>query len=488
MSQEATAVKGASWALLTSSATRVIGMGGMLVLTRLLDPAVYGEVTLASIVVTTASIASLYGLSQHPLVRPKASLEEVYHAFVHFTLFGLAGMALTVWLGPRLSGFLQAPGLGAYLPGLAFAQLLDRAVQFLDRVETRRMKFRALGLQRLAGEIVYVGATLGLAALGWGGQCLVVGSIARATLKLLGLLYLSREAPWFRRVPITEQRSREVFAVGLPITLAWIANTGSRLWDNLLFARFFGPGPQAVYNTAYNIAEIPTLLVGVAIGDVLTALLGKSESAAARQAMLLRALRLLVLITAPLSVGLAAVAPVITAFFDDRWAAIAPMLAVLSLFAVLRPITWIGNAYLQVAGELRALTVLEISRALSVVLIIALLGARGPLWVCAGAGLAFSINALGFLYVLVRRCGFRARDLVGPLLPPLIACLPMGLAVNALHRVLSLPTSLTLAVEVLAGAIVFIPSALLLAPTSSRDLLGLLRKGLERRRGGEGTA
>ncbi|MFO0758747.1 MAG: oligosaccharide flippase family protein [Byssovorax sp.] len=478
--KEGKAVRGAGWALVTSALTRVLGMGGMLVLTRLLDPAVYGEVTLASIVVTTASIAALYGISQHPLVRPRASPEEVFHAAVYFMALGVLGLGLTVWIGPYCSGFLKAPGFAAYLPGLAVANLLDRAVQFLDRVATQRMHFRALGLQRLAGEIAYVGVTLVLAARGWGGQCLVWGSIARAALKLVALIVLLRDDRWARPVKLDRRHTREVLSAGVPITIAWIANTGSRLWDNLLFARFFGPGPQAVYNTAYNIAEIPTLLVGVAIGDVLTALLGRSETEAARQAMMLRATRLLLLITAPLSVGLAAVAPVITSFFDERWSAIAPMLALLSLFAVIRPITWIGNAYLQVANELRALTVLEVSRALSVVVIIALVGGRGPLWVCAGAGLAFSLNALGFHYVLVRRCGFRWRDVLVPLVPPIVACIPMGLAVTALHSRLALPPWLALIVEVGAGAAVFVPAAFLFAPTASRDLLGLLRGALRR--------
>ena len=477
MSQTTKAVRGAGWALATSTATRVIGMGGMLVLTRLLDPVVYGEVTLATVVITTASVVSLFGLSQHPLVRPRASPEEVFHAAFYFMTIGAVGLSLTVWLGPMLGVWLNAPGLGAYLPGIAVATFLDRAVQFLDRVQTREMRFRAIGLQRLAGEIVYVGATLGLAAAGFGGQSLVVGSIARAALKLVGLLVISRGLVWARPVRLNRASTREVFALGVPITIAWVANTGSRIWDNLLFSRFFGPGPQAVYNAAYNVAEIPTQLVGAAVGDVLTALLAKSDSAEARNAMLLRALRALMLITSPLSVGLAAVANVVAACFDARWAALGPMLAVLSLFAVIRPITWIGNAYLQVANHQRALSVLEIGRAVSLVVVIALLGGRGPLWVCAGAGIAVVLNAAAFLVVLVRRCGFGWAELLGALLPPVLACAPMGVAVVALDRVLHLPTALALLVEVLAGVVVFVPSALLLARAASKDLLSLLRSG-----------
>ena len=138
-------------------------MGGMLVLTRVLDPTVYGEVTLASIVVTTVSIASVYGMSQHLLVRPRAPSEEMFHAAFYFTAIGALALVLTVWLGPSIGAFLHAPGLAAYLPGLALATLLERAAQLPDRIQTRLMQLRALGLIRAAGEVVYVGGTLGLA-------------------------------------------------------------------------------------------------------------------------------------------------------------------------------------------------------------------------------------------------------------------------------------------------------------------------------------
>ena len=40
-----------------------------------------------------------------------------------------------------------------------------------------------------------------------------------------------------------------------------------------------------------------------------------------------------------------------------------------------------------------------------------------------------------------------------------------------------------LAIEVVAGAVCFVPSALILAPTGSRQLLRMVRNALQRRRG-----
>jgi PST family polysaccharide transporter len=75
--------------------------------------------------------------------------------------------------------------------------------------------------------------------------------------------------------------------------------------------------------------------------------------------------------------------------------------------------------------------------------------------------------------------------LLGKLLPPLIACVPMVAVVVAVRhgaRALGWPTGVSLALETAAGGLTYVGSALAIAREASRELLRLLRGALERKR------
>lgn len=466
---------------MTTMVTRFVGMGGMLVLTRLLDPHAYGEVTLATIVMATASYFCVYGMSQHILMRTGASPEEMFHATFYFTAVGVLGLGLTVLMGPLFGAWLGSPGMVQYLPGLAIANVMERSVLLRERVQTRLMSFRTPGLLRAGGEILFVVVTLVLAWFGVGGNALVIGTLARSMFKLVGFEIITKREDWVRPTRLNWAHTKEVFGFGVPITVAWLAAMGARVWDNLLFARYFGAGPQALYNTAYNLADIPTAIVGSSISDVLTAALAQGDAAPQRRPAVVRSLRLLMLVTAPLAIGLAAVAPAVSALFDERWSKLQGMLIALSLFAVARPLSWIGAAYLQIVNRPRMLTALEVAKAAMVVVFVWLIGDRSWLWLCVASGTAYVLNGLGFLYAVMKTEALGARELVAPLLMPVVACVPMGLAVVAFARYVHLSGVVALSAQIAVGVVVFIPSAFVIAPAAAKDALQLFKKGLLRR-------
>ena len=56
----------------------------------------------------------------------------------------------------------------------------------------------------------------------------------------------------------------------------------------------------------------------------------------------------------------------VDAFFDERWQGMAPLLAILSVMTVFRPMTWAPVAYLQAVHQTRLIMFLSFSRALMV--------------------------------------------------------------------------------------------------------------------------
>jgi len=480
------ATLGAVWTISTSVGSRTVGLAGTLLLTRFLAPDVYGEISLAAVIIQTAQTVSSCGLSQYLVSKPHEGREAAFHATFYFTLLGVLALGLAVIFREPLGLAIGAPGIARYIPGLALAGLLERVGTVQDRILVRDMRFREVGLLRSLGEVTYAVMTVALAWAGWGATAVIGGSIVRAAVRLLSLSLITPRREWLSPSRLTVARTRELFAFGLPMSVAVLAGFGSRRWDNLLFGGLFGEATAGLYNLAYNLADIPATQIGETIGDVLVPSFAQMDSDERRSAALLRSMRLLMLIVAPLALGLGTIAPTLTrALFDPRWAEVAPMLTLLSALSVVRPIGWIGASYLQVKNRPRAIMLLEITKTCGLLAAIVLLGRLGPLWACAAVGIAFALGSFGYFWIIRGTDGLPLRAQILPLLPPLLACAPMVLAVLAARRGIAAlggaPATLDLAAELLVGALVFVPSALLLAPTASRDLIGLLRTVLPRR-------
>jgi lipopolysaccharide exporter len=489
------AILGAIWSIGTGFGSRAVTLASTLLLTRFLAPAVYGEVSLAAVVVMTANMVSQCGLGQY-IVAKRAGREILFQATVISMSLGFAALALVVLLRDPLCASFGAPGAAAYLPWLGVAMAMDRIAFIPERVLLRDMRFRAASISRSLGEVVFGVGTVAFAALGHGGNAVVIATLLRSALKLLVALAVVDRREWLTPCRLDRATTKEFFRFGGPITVASVSELGSRRWDNLLMAALFGPAVAGMYNYAYNLADIPASQIGESIGDVLAPSLAEMEHHQRREA-LLRALTLVILVVCPLAVGLGTVAPtLVKTFFDARWEPIWPMLAILSMLSVVRPVAWMVAPYLQVESRPRTMMLLELSKA--AFLLIALVGLGllgGPLWACAAPGVAFTYNALSNLWVLKRidassRSGARAGLSIGgmlrPLLPPLLACGPMVGAVlgvrYGLGHASSIPKLGALALEMLAGALVFVPSAWILAPAASKELVRQVAGALAARR------
>ncbi len=406
------AVQGALWTVVTSTGARAVGVAGTLLVTRYLGPDEYGEVSLASVVVLTATTFSNCGLSQYIVSKPGAGRAATFHATFYFTLLGVVALGVALVLGGPLGALIQAPGIGRWLPGLACAALLERVATIQDRILVRDMRFRAVGLLRSLGEVVYSAVTVGLAAAGtgawWGGgNALVIGSIARSGVRLVALAAVTPRREWLSPSRITWQKTRELFTFGLPMSVASLAGFGSRRWDNFIFSHDFGQAAAGIYNLAYNLADIPATQIADTIGDVLVPSFAQMGNEERRKRAYLVSLRQMTLLVAPLAFGLGAVAPALTrTFFDRRWHGIGLELAVLSVLSAVRPIGWVAGSYLQVADRPRLIMILELCKTMSVLALMHLFAIGAPRlfgpdlgrfgagepWACAAVGLAFGLS------------------------------------------------------------------------------------------------
>jgi lipopolysaccharide exporter len=478
------ATRGAIWNVGASTGTRVIGLIGTLFMTRLLRPDVIGEVASAAVIAQTASWLTHWGFNQYMIVHGAKGDEQTYHASVVNLALGLIGLGAIAGTGAWFAPMFHAPHLASYLPGLTLSVLIRRVGAIPDKVLAREMRFRELAIANGVADLAYTVSAITLAATtDLGGQAMVVGNIIQSAVAT-ALIARATGLAWLRPVPWRWERVREILRFGIPLGIAQVFDFATRYWDNLLFGAYFGPEVVGFYNMAYNLADIPAVQVGEQITSVLLpamANLGIKD----RKAAMIRSTALMSLAVFPLAVGLGTVAPtLIRLLLNDAWQGVAPLLVVLSVLSVVRPMSWGVMAYLASFSRTREIMFLQLLKLVLLFGCIIAFHVLGPVWTAASVGIAFGGQALVSIGLAIRGDEIPAWPLASAVLRPLAACGVMAAAVlGARHgmAVLGVDTpKAVLPVEIVVGAVTYGVAALVLAGPTARDFLQLLRRAIKR--------
>jgi len=359
-----------------------------------------------------------------------------------------------------------------------------------EKLLVQRLQFRAIAATQMLGELTYAGTTIYFAYHGHGAWSVAYGNIAQYTLVTIIIVAAVGVREWTRPTSWSWTRFRDMMHFGAPLAVESVLHMGARYWDNVMVNALFGSNPTGLYNLAYNLADIPAVHVGEQIGMVLLPSLA-SMPRERRPRAFERATALLSIIIFPLALGLGAVSnTLIHLVLSEEWQDVAPLLTVLAVLSVFRPIGWVVSSYLQAQERNRPLMYLEMIKIVTLLGGMVLLSPFGVQVAACAVGGAFAINAVLGVWLVLKN-GPRPRVLIEGFIRPLIACGFMVAAVLAMrfglkNYGLEHPGILLIA-EIIVGALVYVPVALVVCRDTARDLVNVLRE-LRRRRAGTPAA
>ena len=465
--------------------SRILQLIGTLVLTRFIAPAEYDQILGASICVGVVGQFTSFSFGQY-LIAKRAPPDVAFQAATLHVGMGLVSMVIVVAFSDPLGRWIDTPHMSDFVVGFAVANLIDRARNIPERVLMRDLNFRTIATVNGLGEILFTVTAVALAKFAhWGGDAIIAGTLVRASVTAVLFFAKAPRAEWLAPTRLRGDTVRALFDYGWPIMVGSLADKAASRCDSLLVSRLFLPGVMSQYNLAYSLAEMPVSHVAEHIAEVLMPSFSRMEPEH-RRSSVVRAAALMVLVVAPLSVGLGAVAPtLVAAIFDDRWAGMAPILSLLGTLMVFHPLPWSAIAFLQAEQNTRLIMIMSFVHAAVVLTLVAVLGwAGGLLWACVGAGIGFGVYAVLTIVLAAYATGFSARAYLIGVTRPLLACVPMFLAVALLREGLAelgAPAIVSLIAEIIAGGVVYVGAAFVVAPAGCRELVALARRTLAKR-------
>ncbi len=464
---------GVRWAAGSQIFQQVLNLGASFALTRLLTPEDFGLIAMTCVFTGIVYFVLDLGISSAIIQRPELSDIETSSAFWMNVAVGslmlLAGVALS---GP-IADLYRSPQVQGLVAVMACNFLISSLGTTQGALLIRKMRFRELEFNTLAGELASIAVAITLAVYGWGVWSLVARIITSTALRTAMLWVMS---DWHPRWSFSWPAARRLLSFGSDVLAINMLGHLGRNGDNFLIGRFLGATQLGYYNLAYNLMSLPVQRLGRILARVLFPALASVQDDPARLlSAWLRANRLIAAVMAPLLLGMSLLAPqLVEIVYGERWLPSVPVVQVLAACGILQALEVINGTALLALGRSRlSLRLIALSTGFLILAFVVSLQ-FGILGMAIGYAVA-TVASFSFNTAQTLRClGSDTRAFFENLSGVLVAVLIMGAAVAAFSWLVPWGAPAKLALAVPVGALVYLTVLRLQTPALVNEMLNIL--------------
>lgn len=427
-------MRGVVWTVLSYGGAKAISVLAMLVLARLLMPADFGVVALASIIIELVKLFRDLGLGPTIILRQDLGRAELRTLFSLMMGFFVVTAGLVAAVGPVAAVAFAEPRLGPVVSALSLSVLLSAVGWFYDCLQQRELEFRNRFWAQLALSIGTWGSSVALALSGWGVWSMVFGQVVGAVAFSATQLALSpyRVRPGFDRAV-----ARDALTTGRGFLLQGAITFVQENGVFFAVGRLLGPVQVGFFSMSYRLGELPLMAVAdpaaKAMSPGFARMRHRGEDVTSAY---LAFIRVVALVATPLALVLSACASSFTrGVLGDQWVAMTGTLVVMGLWGAVRPLQsalgYFLNAVGQVDLQARIVAILLIPQVPALIVGGLTGGLVAVAWVMVADA---AVSALVFAYYVGRRVGIPLRTQLRALRPVLVASGPCWLAAFAVSR------------------------------------------------------
>ena len=296
----------------------LIGLVGVVALTRMIGPGNFGLYAAAAAVYSYLYILGQWGLPVF-LVRREGEVPDMvlHQAFTLAGSLGVLGLIGGWLLAPGIDAWARIPGFTSVGRTILLALPGALVMQVPRAILSRRLEFKAVATAELAGQIGFYLAALPLAALGAGVWAAVAGWWAQSAVAW-PILYLA--AGYRPRLTWDRELVQEMLRDGLSYTAATWAWQARTLINPLLVGRYVGVAGVGYVDLAVRFVDNLGFVKTAASRVAVAALAQVQQDRARLRTAIGEGARLQVLALGTLLAGFGLAAPwLIPLVFGEEW-------------------------------------------------------------------------------------------------------------------------------------------------------------------------
>jgi len=382
---------------------RSIGIVSVVILARLLVPADFGLVAMATAIIAIIELLSAFNFDMALIQRQEATRAHYDTAWTLNVAMAAVCALLVAAAAFPAGAFYGDSRLGPVMLWLALATWIRGfenvgVVAFRKELKLNR-EFQLLLTKRIG---VFL-ATISIALATRSYWALVLGTLA-GSVAGVALSYLFH--PFRPRFDLSARG--ELFHFSKWMVFSNLINTLASRAADLIIGKSLGPGPLGLFNLAHEISHLPTTELSAPVNRAVYPGYAKAASDEARlTGQFLDVLGFTVLLTAPAAVGIAAVAPLLVPLLlGDAWLEAVPLVEILALSGLLVSMRTNAGYVFLALGRSEVLTAITVLRFALVVPALVLgtvyFGTKGAAWTILGTSIVMLPVTHFFMHRVLR--------------------------------------------------------------------------------------
>lgn len=465
-------LSGLAWSGVGLYTIRLLGLVTTLVLAKVLVPADFGLVAIASMLVAILQLLKDMGLSEAIIYQQDRServLDTAHTLLVglYFLLFLIAAA-----LAPVVAHFYKTPDATPVIIITASTLVWDSARAVPRAVFRRELAFRSLFLPEVVPVGVACVVSLIMALHGYGVWALVAKTVLHS---ILGMVLLGFSTPYRPKFRYDGAVARQLLQYGKFIMGATILFVAVYNIDKFYVSRFAGLAALGMYELAVRISDLPVREFSFVVGSVMFPVLAKAQAGPILRRTFLGALKYTAFVSFPMALGISFYGPRLVAnIYGPAWTGMIAPLQVLSVYALFRSLSSIIHDGFKATGNPRLMQK-------AVFFKLCLIGALGIpaikmfglVGICVVIVVTYAATFVVELVVISRLLGVPFSMSARTLVVPFAGSVSVVVLVNrAIIAMWGNPTT----VELLAGIALTVPLYALFIFTFDKGTVGELRK------------
>lgn len=318
------------WSVFSRWGSKLIGMVATIILARLLTPADFGVIAMATLVIALSDALTQAGLNLY-ILRLKDDCHKTYNTVWTLNILQgvLIALPLIIFAG-QLADFFKQPALQQVIYYLALARCIFGFSNVGIWVAQKQLNFKIDFIHTLYTRVIYLIITVAFAVMLGSYWAIVIGTLFSTLLGVILSFFLHNYRP-----QLSLEKSTEVLSyakVSIPLSVGRYLNNQA---DSLVVGRIASTEFLGLYHIAVNLAGMFTkeLLMPVIRGLVPNLAVIRNQENFHDVLRLIFASAVYVFL--PVGIGLSLVSfEFVGVFLGQQWLAAAPMLFWFSLYGM----------------------------------------------------------------------------------------------------------------------------------------------------------
>lgn len=444
-----------------------------IVLARILDPKDYGTIALVTVFTTILQVFVDSGLGT-ALIQKKNADDLDFSSVFYFNFIVCIILYVGMFIAaPYIALFYKDTTLTPVIRVISLTIVISGVKGIQQAYVSKNMLFKRFFFSTIGGTIFSAVLGIAMAYMGYGVWALVAQQLSNTAIDTL-ILWLT--VKWRPKKMFSYERLKGLFSFGWKLLISSLLDTAYNNLRNLIIGKLYSSSDLAFYNQGEKFPKVIVMNINASIDSVLLPTMSIEQDNPKRiKQMTRRAIKTSTYVMAPLMMGLAFCAePIVRLVLTDKWIFCIPFLRIFCITYMFWPVHTANLNAINAMGRSDWFLRLEIIKK-----IVGLAILLSTMWFGVMA-MAYSLLLSSVLSQIINSWPNRKLlkygylEQVRDFAPGILLAVLMGICVHFVEY-MSLPMIVTLVIQIVLGAIIYIVGSAILKLEEFQYLLEMIK-------------